>query len=88
MKNVNEYMLKTCIYMPADEYEELLKELFGEYLRVDFTLEGLGVEYNNITCDEPDIASKLAEYFDVKEITSIHIDDCDYMGVWIVYKDK
>ena len=30
---------------------------------------------------------KLGEYFDV-QITSIHIDDCDYVGVWIVYKEE
>jgi hypothetical protein len=31
---------------------------------------------------------KLAEYFDVNEITSIHTDDCESpIGVWICYKD-
>lgn len=31
--------------------------------------------------------AKLTGYFDVKEITSIHSDDCDCIGVWITYKD-
>ena len=34
-----------------------------------------------------DIETLLAKYFDVKEVTSLHIDDCDTIGVWIVYKD-
>ena len=29
----------------------------------------------------------LSKYFDV-EVTSTHIDDCDYIGVWICYKEK
>ena len=28
---------------------------------------------------------KLAKYFDVKVITSIHIDDFDIVDVWICY---
>ena len=40
--------------------------------------------YENIT----KFYKKLAGYFDVKEVTSIHIDDCDSpVGVWITYKD-
>lgn len=37
---------------------------------------------------ETQICSLLATYFDVAEITSIHADDCDLVGVWIVYKNN
>ena len=31
---------------------------------------------------------KLADYFGVKEVTSIHTDDCEYpVGIWICYKN-
>lgn len=36
--------------------------------------------------DNRTVYEKLAEYYDVTKITSIHSDDCAKIGVWICYK--
>lgn len=91
MRNVNNYMLKKCIFLTSDEYECILKKLFGDTIRVEFSMDGIWVGYDGEdfldVCEEPDIYTKLAAYFDVTEVTSVHMDDCEYVGVWICYKD-
>lgn len=89
MKNIREYQLKKCIFMSSDEYERIIKEIFGQNIDVEFTLDGMIIgeldDENEIYWDE--IASNLARYFDVKEVTSVHMDDIDAIGVWICYKE-
>ena len=90
MKNVKENQLKKCIFMGTDEFDTIIKKLFGKTTEVEFTLEGMWIgEPNDDCCEIPfeDISEKLAEYFDVKNITSVHMDDCDEIGVWICYKE-
>lgn len=87
MKNVRESQLKKCIFLDIEEFESIIQNVFGNGVTVDSTLEGLDIydEFDNI--EFGNICMSLAEYFDVKEVTSFHIDDCDYVGVWIAYKD-
>ena len=84
-------MLKTCIFMETEQYTNILEEIFGPKIRVDFSMDGIWVGYDydeyNETTEEPDVEAKLAEYFGVSEVTSIHVDDCDEIGVWICYKE-
>lgn len=90
MQNVTPDMLKTCITMEPHKYENLLKQLFGEELCIEFSMDGIWVGYDNEennVCEEPEIYEKLAEYFGVNRITDIHIDDkSDNYLVWIAYK--
>lgn len=94
MKNVQEWQLKKCIFMSSDEYDKIVKLLFGSHIEVEFSCDGMWVgnpnadvldEVCEISLDE--LFEKLAEYFDVKQVTSVHMDDCDEIGVWICYKD-
>lgn len=86
MKNITPYMLKTCIYLDSERFDEILNEVFGPDIRAEYSLDGISVFYETAE-EEPDVKEKLAEYFGVSEITSIHIDDCEYIGVWICYKE-
>lgn len=93
MKNVKANQLKTCIYLSIDEFDSIIKSLFDEdVVSYDYDLDGLvfniyedeDADGNSITIDT--IYSSLANYFDVNQITSIHADDDEYLGVWLVYK--
>jgi hypothetical protein len=95
MKNIQEWQLKKCIFMNTDEYDKIIKSLFGSHIEVEFTLDGMWVGNPNVdSLDDiceisfDELSAKLAEYFDVEQVTSVHMDDCDEIGVWICYKDK
>ena len=89
MKNVKSWQLKTCIFMDMNEFDEIIKKVVSENIVVSYGLiDGIYFENKNNTeefINEQDIYKKLAKYFDVKTITSIHIDDFDIVGVWICY---
>ena len=88
MKNVKSWQLKTCIFIDMDEFDEIIKKVVSDNIVVSYCLDGIYFENKNNTeefIDEQDIYKKLAKYFDVKTITSIHIDDFDIVGVWICY---
>lgn len=86
MKNVTESMLKTSIFMSSDDFTRLVTHLFPG-VQVNYTLDGISYYYEEDILDINILHAKLAGYFDVKEITSVHSDNCDYIGVWITYKD-
>ena len=87
MKNVKENQLKKCIFMITEDFKEVFVNVFGEYdedtNEVDVEFDYDGIYFCGISNE--DVYTKLSEYFDIN-ITSIHIDDCDTIGVWIVYK--
>lgn len=86
MKNVKSYQLKKCIFMVVEEFNEVIKSVFGEQFETDFSLDGISVWSKAEGLEDADINKGLSEYFDVT-VTSVHIDDCDYIGVWICYID-
>lgn len=87
MKNVKDYQLKKCIFMETEEFDRIIKTVFGNNYEAEFSLEGIDVssDEDGLTCEE--INEGLSKYFDV-EVTFTHIDDCDNIGVWICYKEK
>lgn len=89
MKNVRPEQLKTVIFMDCSEYEDVLFGIFGD-IRVHYDTDGLWYDQNNGENDIDDemICDVLADYFGVKQITSIHADDCYYTGIWITYINK
>ena len=88
MQNVRKNQLKKCIVLEVEEFNSLLHQLFGENIETDYSLDGLYIGFENgDNLDTQELHDKLAEYFDVDEVTSIHIDDCDVTLVWIVYKN-
>ena len=90
MKNVKENQLKKCIFMEFEEFQILIGTITDGLVTVKCDFEGLWyedtdkAEETDIYWNE-DIQETLSKYYDV-EITSVHIDDCDYAGVWICYK--
>ena len=90
MKNVRETQLKKCIFMTTDEFKEVFVEIFGQY---DEDTNEIDVEFNTLdgiyfcAISNQDVYAKLSEYFDVT-VTSIHLDDCEHLGVWICYKEE
>lgn len=87
MKNVRKNQLKKCICVEAQEFTDIVHEILGEDVNVEYTLEGLDVYTDEKCIDMDDLCAKLTEYFDVKEVTSVHTDHHDYVGVWVVYRD-
>jgi len=83
MKNVENTMLKTAIFMEQDRFEQLLYNLTGDETDDDF-VGGTYITDGIYISDET--LEKLKTYFDVN-ITSIHADDADVVGIWIIYRN-
>ena len=91
MKNVNEYQLKKCIFLTAEEFENVVKEIYPDNeVEVDYDMDGITVNIDDESSDpsdDLDLLKNLATYYDVAKVTSVHMDDCDYIGVWIAYTE-
>lgn len=88
MKNVSERQLKTCIFLTQTELEHILSEIEGKPITVNVSLYGLEPcdEGNESDYDDEYLRDVLSEYFGV-EVTSVHCDDCDVVGIWVCYKE-
>jgi hypothetical protein len=91
MRNVNANQLKTCIFITWDEFERIASDIFRAKVKPYSTYEGLELVFKDEDYDDDmtqeEINEKFAKYYDVKKVTSVHIDDCDYCGVWVAYKN-
>lgn len=91
MKNVADYQLKKCIFLTAEEFENVLKEVYPDNeVNVNYDMDGITVDIDDESSDPSDdleLLEKLANYYDVADVTSVHMDDCDYIGVWIAYTE-
>lgn len=88
MKNVRPRQLKKCINFSLDEFNTILNSIYPDSdVNTYYDLDGLSIEINENVVDTYDLNKKLAKYFDVDIVTSIHADDCEFLGVWIVYED-
>lgn len=86
VKHVRANQLKTCIFIEGSQFEQTVKAILGNNVSVTYDYDGIAFHSDND--DELETAyiyDKLSEYYGV-HITSIHIDDCDVVGVWICYK--
>ena len=70
MKNVKDYQLKKCIFMETEEFDRIIKTVFGNNYEAEFSLDGIDVssDEDGLTCEE--INEGLSKYFDVS---------CDYL---------
>lgn len=93
MKNVRPEMLKKCILILGDEYKRLVASLTKGKVEVEFCCDGIdycqpdGVEWNDISYDGEGINAMLSDYFGVN-VTSVHMDTCDFPGVWVCYSNS
>lgn len=83
MKNIKKEQLKKCIIMPISEFVSLM-ESFGLISEVDYEGAYFSMDGEDVTKEE--VYGILSNHFGVK-VTSLHVDDCDDAGVWVVYKD-
>lgn len=79
MNNVRESQLKKCIFKEYDEFKRDVSAALGSNVTVECDYEGISFNY------EGNVLEGMSKYYGV-EVTSIHIDDCDIIGVWIVYR--
>jgi hypothetical protein len=76
---------KSCFFFEQEEFEEILER--GGFV-AEFDLEGiLFSKKEGGCCSSSDVYDFLSEHFDV-DVTSVHIDDCEYLGIWVVYKEN
>ena len=88
MQHIRPEQLKTCIAMDSSEFNNVLHTIFGDNIETEYSMDGLYIGYRDGDgIEDEELHKKLAEYFDVKTVTSIHIDDCEYLLVWTVYKN-
>ena len=84
MKNVRKNQIKTCIFLEKEELEKIILNESGE--KVKIRIEDSGMWYENLdnqNREDSYYQSLLEKYFDAK-ISTIHIDDCLTVGIWIV----
>lgn len=84
---------KQCLCLTADEFTEICTELYGPGTRVHYDMDGLWIDREDNTesgfgpdVSDDDLNRDLSKYFSI-EVTSVHIDDADYVCAWIVYKE-
>lgn len=82
MKNAEDYRLKKCIFLEARKFCDIMDSLG---IQAETGFEGIFYSKNDDDIDDEEVYKALSGYFDVN-VTSVHCDDCDYMGVWVVYK--
>lgn len=87
MQNIRPYMLKKAIFMELGYFESVLNQIYDRKIEVEYEYDGLTIIDDTDMIDTDELNKKLAEHFGVKEVTSFHADDCDTVGVWIIYKD-
>lgn len=85
MKNVREYQLKKCIFKEYDEFKRDVAEILGNDVEISCDYDGIYFEANEDALCTEEVLAGMSKYYDV-EVTSIHIDDCEVIGVWICYR--
>lgn len=90
MKNIRENQLKKCIFMELEDFTSLVEKLTDRLQTVEYE-DGIYLTHTDKaeetdTYWNEDILETFSKYFDV-DVTSFHSDNCEYVGVWICYKD-
>lgn len=89
MKNITNAQLKKTVYLCADEFEDIVNSIYPS-TKVHFCNDGIWYsrEDNLPEFEDDALFEALATYFGVDTVASIHIDDCDYVGVWVVIEEN
>ena len=81
---------RNCLCLGSEDFHALLKEIYPDVkeIVVHYDLDGLWVSSDADDewgpADE-ELCEKIGGHLGVN-VTSMHIDDCDETGIWIVYK--
>lgn len=84
--NVDQSQLKKAIFMLEEEFQNLLADFD---MKADIGYDGICISdiSGETFYDDETLNEILSEHFGVN-VTSTHADDCDLVGVWIVYKSQ
>ena len=90
MKNVKENQLKKCIFMELETFTDMIEKITDGLLTVECE-DGIYMTNSQKAGDtntwwNEDILETLSKHFDV-EVTSLHSDNYEDVGVWICYKE-
>ena len=83
MNHIRASQLKKCIFLEAEEFDRTIKEATNTNIEMHLSLDGISYFYEND--EEIDVNEALSSYYGVT-VTSIHADDCEYPGIWVVYR--
>ena len=96
-KTIKDTWKRNCLCIPCDEFEEIVDDMYGDrIIEINYDMEDNGWTAEEINDDngivlrsinEKEIAKKLKEYLQLKEITSIHTDNYNPCCFWISYKE-
>ena len=80
---------KTCLFMEGWLFEELLKNITDYPISCLFEMDGVTFTRDDSgdCVSEETVCDLLAEHFGLEEVTSVHLDNCLQLGVWIVYRE-
>ena len=78
---------KSCLLMPFEDFDSLLDGL-NPHIKVEIDLDGLHyINYDeDRVVEEDEICDLLSDAFETR-VSSVHIDDYDWTGVWVVYSE-
>lgn len=80
---------KQALCLSADEFDDICVKLYGNEVVTHYAMDGIWIEISDVdTISDADarLAEDLSEYLGLN-VTSVHIDDKDNVGVWIVYRE-
>lgn len=89
LKNVNEKEIKKALCLSESRFNNVLERVSGGKIRAEYCLDGIIFNTtNDETIEDVDaiVLKKLSEYFGVT-VTSVHMDDYDDIGVWVIYTE-
>ena len=89
IKNAYDHELKTAICISIPRFNSIIANISNNEVNAEYSLDGIWFNSDTIESAyeaEQFIIDKLSDYFGVK-VTSIHMDDCETSGIWIVYKN-
>lgn len=87
LENIQNFEKKNALVTTACHFDKVLTEISNGEISASYCLDGIWYESDTITDTDAFVRDKLSEYLGVN-VTSVHLDDCDSIGVWIIYKDK
>ena len=87
LKNIQNFEKKNALLTTTCRFDKVLSEISNGEIRASYCLDGIWYESDTIADADAFVRDKLSEYLGVN-VTSIHLDDCDLIGVWIIYKDE
>lgn len=78
---------KNVFVKKYEEFKHDVLSAFGSEVEVFCDCDGIYFEckWNGDALCTEEVLAGMSKYYDV-EVTSIHMDDCELLGVWICYK--